>query len=107
MSVYVADLSSEEGRPFPCVYLSSSTNQTSARDDRSKLRVWIQGSLHGNEPAGDEAALALLGAMDANQTWALSLLESMDILILPRYNPDGNACESKLIVRNMAAVVKN
>lgn len=33
--------------------------------------------------------MALLGKMDANQTWTASLLEKLDILILPRYNPDG------------------
>lgn len=27
--------------------------------------------------------------MDANQTWTASLLEKLDIMILPRYNPDG------------------
>lgn len=38
----------------------------------------------GNEPAGDEATLALLGAMDANPKWAASFLKSLEILILPR-----------------------
>lgn len=57
----------------------------------TKLRVYIQGAIHGNEPAGDQGILALLGKMDANQTWAASLLERMDILVLPRYNPDGVA----------------
>jgi hypothetical protein len=55
------------------------------------VRVWLQGGVHGNEPAGDQALLALLGKMDANQTWASSILENVDILVLPRYNPDGVA----------------
>lgn len=29
--------------------------------------------------------------MDSNQTWASSILENVDILVLPRYNPDGVA----------------
>ena len=49
--------------------------------------------MHGNEPAGDEALLALLGALDADQEWAASFLEALDIIVLPRYNPDGNDCE--------------
>lgn len=64
----------------------SAPNTTSTED---KLRVWVQGGHHGNEPAGDESALALLGALDANQTWTASLLEHLEIIVLPRYNPDG------------------
>lgn len=46
-------------------------------------------SVHGNEPAGDESTLALLGALHADQEWAASLLEKLEIAVLPRYNPDG------------------
>jgi hypothetical protein len=95
MTFKVADFVSEEGNPFPYVYLSTSRNASTMVPSR-KLRVWIQGSVHGNEPAGDEATLALLGAMDANATWAASFLEAMDIVVLPRYNPDGNACKQNL-----------
>lgn len=35
--------------------------------------------------------LALLGKFDANETWALSVLDKIDLLVLPRYNPDGVA----------------
>lgn len=54
-----------------------------------KLRVWLQAAVHGNEPAGDQALLAVLGAMDMNTTWAKSLLDKIDLFVLPRYNPDG------------------
>ena len=93
MSYQEADFLSEEGRTFPYVYLSSSPNSsTGYATTPGKLRVWIQGSVHGNEPAGDEATLALLGAMDQDPDWAARFLEHMDIIVLPRYNPDGNAC---------------
>ncbi|KAK0388808.1 hypothetical protein NLU13_5051 [Sarocladium strictum] len=89
---------SEEGRSLPYVFLSTSTsanpghlesygNATSSAP--SKVRVWLQGGVHGNEPAGDQALLALLGKMDADQAWASSILDKVDILVLPRYNPDG------------------
>jgi murein tripeptide amidase MpaA len=100
MTFKVADFVSEEGNFFPYVYLSTSKN-TSTRASTRKLRVWIQGSVHGNEPAGDEATLALLGAMDANATWAASFLETMDIVVLPRYNPDGNACKQRFYSMRM------
>ncbi|KAM0721553.1 hypothetical protein Q7P37_002478 [Cladosporium fusiforme] len=86
-----ADLQSEQGRAIPYLYLSESTqgfvsNSTSGTD---KLRVYLQAAIHGNEPAADQGVMALLGKMDANATWTASLLEKMDILVIPRYNPDG------------------
>lgn len=59
----------------------------------SKIKVWIQGGVHGNEPAGDMATLELLGKMDRDSNWATKILEKMDILVLPRYNVDGEFCE--------------
>ncbi|EME42521.1 hypothetical protein DOTSEDRAFT_89896 [Dothistroma septosporum NZE10] len=81
-----ADFQSEEGRSIPYIFLSSSTGFFM---NSTKLRVYIQGGIHGDEPAGDQAILALLGKLDANQTWTASLLEWMDIEVLPRYNVDG------------------
>jgi predicted deacylase len=100
MSYRVADFVSEEGKNFPYVYLSAPKNTSSISGDSGKLRVWIQGSVHGNEPAGDEAILALLGAMDRDPTWAASFLEVMDIVVLPRYNPDGNAYFQRTLATN-------
>jgi len=100
MSLRFADFTSEEGNTFPYAYLSTHSNASSIGGSSGKLRVWVQGSVHGNEPAGDEATLALLGAMDANSTWAASFLEAMDILILPRYNPDGNAYFQRTLATN-------
>lgn len=78
---------SEEGRPLPFLYLS---NQDQGRAENSaKLRVYIQGAIHGNEPSADQGIMALLGKMDANPTWTADLLDKMDILVLTRYNPDG------------------
>ncbi|KAI1068747.1 hypothetical protein LB507_006279, partial [Fusarium sp. FIESC RH6] len=84
---------SDEGRSMPYVYLSTSSQPEIKANSSAteKLRVYLQGGVHGNEPGGDQALLALLGKFDANATWAASILEKMDILILPRYNPDGVA----------------
>ncbi|KAK6207877.1 carboxypeptidase [Colletotrichum tabaci] len=84
-----ANFTSEEGRPFPYLHLSSTKSSRRVSNSTGKVRVWVQGAVHGNEPAGDQSLLALLGALDANQTWAASLLDKLDIVILPRYNPDG------------------
>lgn len=82
-----AEFKSEEGRVVSYLYLSSqSCNGTS---ESSKLRVWLQAAQHGDEPAGDQSLLALLGAMDQDPSYASYLLERMDIMMLPRYNLDG------------------
>lgn len=68
--------------------LSTTTlNSTSS----NKLRLYFQGGVHGDEPGGDQSLLALLGKFAANETWALSVLDKIDLLILPRFNPDGVA----------------
>ncbi|KJX94194.1 hypothetical protein TI39_contig4209g00003 [Zymoseptoria brevis] len=84
-----AEYTSEEGRMFPYVYLSTQSGNATSASYSQKVRIWIQGGVHGNEPAADQAVLALLGKMDANETWTASVLEKVDIMILPRYNPDG------------------
>ena len=82
----IPDFKSEQGRPIFTAFLS---NPKSKPTNSTKLRVWLQAAIHGNEPAADQGAMALLGKMDANTTWTASLLEKMDIFVMPRYNPDG------------------
>lgn len=82
------DFQSEEGRTLPHVFLSKpSQDRTAPR----KVRIWMQGGVHGNEPAGDQGLLALLGEMDENPKWADDVLDKVEILMVPRYNPDGVA----------------
>ncbi|KAM0276534.1 hypothetical protein ACHAQH_006635 [Verticillium albo-atrum] len=100
MNYQVAPFLSEEGRAFPYLFLSTSQD-ASAANSSDKLRVYIQGAIHGNEPAGDQGILALLGRLDANQTWASHLLERLDILVLPRYNPDGVAYFQRELATNI------
>ncbi|KAL4874917.1 hypothetical protein BJY04DRAFT_172486 [Aspergillus karnatakaensis] len=85
MTYHTANFTSEEHRSFPYIHLSTRNSSVSS----PKVRVWIQGAVHGNEPAGDEATQALLGKFDADQQWASSILSKLDLVILPRYNPDG------------------
>lgn len=95
MTYQAADFTSEEGRAINYLFLSNQeTNAT-------KLKVYIQAAIHGDEPAGDQSVMALLGKMDANQSWAASLLERMDIKILPRYNVDGVAYFQRQLASNL------
>lgn len=100
MSFIPAGYSSEEGRTFPYVFLSNSNGSTVKDARSSKVRIWLQAAVHGNEPAGDQAMLALLGKMDANQTWASSVLDKAEIMILPRYNPDGTSYFQRTLATN-------
>ncbi|KAM5343297.1 hypothetical protein ACJ41O_014263 [Fusarium nematophilum] len=77
---------SEEGRRIPYLVLSENKGYGPNHD---KLRVWIQAAIHGDEPGADQAVLALLGKLNADQKWTRSLLRRMDIMIVPRYSPDG------------------
>jgi hypothetical protein len=86
MTYHTANFTSEEHRSFPYVKLSTAKG----RRRSNKLRIFIQASVHGNEPAGDESILALLGKFDNNPEWAAKMLKDADIVIMPRYNPDGN-----------------
>ncbi|KAI9367284.1 hypothetical protein BJX61DRAFT_551558 [Aspergillus egyptiacus] len=87
MKYGTANFTSEEHRSFPYVHLSAS--HARCGDSSDKVRVWIQGAVHGNEPAGDEATQALLGKFDADPKWAASILDKLELVVLPRYNPDG------------------
>ncbi|KAE8381223.1 hypothetical protein BDV26DRAFT_101750 [Aspergillus bertholletiae] len=90
MTYHTANFTSEEGRSFPYVHLSGGHSSSLCRDgSASKVRVWIQGGVHGNEPAGDEATQALLGKFDYDREWATSILDKLELVVLPRYNPDG------------------
>ena len=54
-----------------------------------KLTVHYQAQIHGNEPAGGEAALAAIGRLDT-AAYGDRLLEKMNIYVIPRLNPDGS-----------------
>ena len=87
MSYDVPSFLTEEGRTLPFLFLSNQDQDRAANS--TKLRVYIQSAIHGNEPSADQGVMALFGKMDANSTWTADLLDRMDILVLPRYNADG------------------
>ncbi|KAM0298248.1 hypothetical protein HYE67_001289 [Fusarium culmorum] len=97
MTYESAAFQSEEGRAIPYVFLSLPNTNSSS----NKLRVYLQAAIHGNEPAADESVLAFLGKMDAEPEWAASILEKMDIKILPRYNVDGVAYFQRQLASNL------
>ena len=92
---------SEELRPFPYVKLAESQHyRRRASSSTDKIRIWVQGAAHGNEPAGDQALLALLGKFDAEPEWAAGVLAKCELVVMPRYNPDGVAYFQRRLATN-------
>lgn len=91
---YNDQLESEEGRKIPYVTVSN------GKKGDKKLRIWIQGGQHGDEPAGDQGVLALLGKFAGVPKWSWRVLEKADLLILPRYNVDGVAYLQRALASN-------
>ena len=69
--------------------LSSATNvdEAAAILGQDKPTVMYRSQMHGNEPAGGEAALVMIGWLDS--TLGAELLEHINICVIPRQSPDG------------------
>ncbi len=72
---------SQKGKQIPMLVLTQPNG-------RPKIRVWMQGGLHGDEPAGTETMLYLLQQLltDPKLTY---LLDELEIGIVPMANIDG------------------
>lgn len=63
MTYMTPNFTSEEDRTIPYVLLSAgSSNSTGNGPD--KLRIYIHGSMHGDEPGGEAGVSAFLGKLD-------------------------------------------
>ncbi len=81
--------STVEGRPLPLAVVGDAADARPASVlDAGRLRVWLQGAIHGGEIAGKEALLMLLRdlATGGHAEWSSSLI----LLIAPIYNADGH-----------------
>lgn len=72
---------SQKGKKIPMIRLTNSIK-------KDKIKVWIQGGLHGNEMASTETMLYLINAL-LNDPLYSNLLEDLDITIVPMANIDG------------------
>lgn len=62
--------------------------------NKKKVKVWIQAGLHGNEPAGSEAA-CMLAEYLLNTPEGNLLLSKVDLALIPVSNPDGYIIHSR------------
>lgn len=70
----------QKGRKIPQVEIK--------RGSGEKVRMWIQGGIHGNEPASTEAVLFFMHEL-LNNPEKSHLLDRVEFRILPMANPDG------------------
>lgn len=70
---------SQKGKPIPQFRLTG-------KSKNRKIKVWIQGGLHGDEPAGTESIFYLI---DQLLNDSIHLLTHLDISIVPMANIDG------------------
>ena len=78
-----------EGRTLPLLVVGDTGGASAEAVHKSgRLRVWLQGNIHGGEVCGKEALLALLRdlASGTDATW----LDDLVLLVAPIYNADGN-----------------
>ena len=78
-----------EGRPLPLAVVGDTADARPASVvGAGRLRVWLQGAIHGGEVAGKEALLMLLRDLAAggHAEWSSSLV----LLVAPVYNADGH-----------------
>jgi len=77
-----------EGRALPLAVIGAPDASPEAVKKTGRLRVYIQGNIHGGEVEGKEAAQMLL--RDLAQGRHAAWLQSMVLLVAPIYNADGN-----------------
>ena len=81
--------STVEGRPLPLAVVGDVDDARPASVvGAGRLRVWLQGAIHGGEVAGKEALLMLLRDLAAggHAEWSSSMI----LLVAPIYNADGH-----------------
>ena len=74
---------SQKGKKIPIIYLKRNKNISS-----KKVKIWMQGGLHGNEPASTESLLYLIHLILEDSDYNY-LLDKIDLAILPMANIDG------------------
>jgi len=72
---------SQKGKKIPLVHLTATNSD-------EKIKVWMQGGLHGNEPASSEGMLYLLHQLLNNPKYS-ALLNTVEIAMVPMANIDG------------------
>ncbi len=79
---------SQKGKEIPMVHLHKKN------DNPNKVKVWIQGGLHGNEMGSTESVLYLIDQILNNSEYSY-LLDKLEIKMVPMANIDGYEKEDR------------
>ncbi|MFJ7470518.1 M14 family metallopeptidase [Peribacillus frigoritolerans] len=90
---------STEGRDIPMILFSKDSNK-SIKDSHKPL-IWIQGQIHGNEPASGESTLVLAQWLTEGKLG--DVLDKVNVAIVPRVNPDGSYYFKRFTANDMDA----
>lgn len=88
-----------EGREIPMIIFSK--NPDNIKKDEKKPLIWVQGQIHGNEPAAGESNLVLAQMIAEGKLG--NVLDKANIIIVPRINPDGSYYFKRFIATDMDA----
>ncbi|MGM7702554.1 M14 family metallopeptidase [Pseudalkalibacillus sp. Hm43] len=72
-----------EGRDIPALFYMKEDGY-----NHRKPTVWLQGQIHGNEPAAGEGVLVM--AKKLTEGFGDEVLDHVNVIIVPRINPDGS-----------------
>ncbi len=75
------------GKEIPILYFGDGKNS-------KKIKAWLQGGIHGNEPAGTEGLFMLINHLLETPEGSL-LLQKLDIAMLPVANVDGYIAQKR------------
>ncbi|MGE8319514.1 MAG: M14 family metallopeptidase [Comamonas sp.] len=85
---------SQEGAPIQALLLTRAAGTSLQQlDESGRPTVMLVGQQHGNEPAGSEALLVVARELSTGNLRAL--LDQVNVLIVPRANPDGAAANRR------------
>ena len=85
---------SQEGAPIQALLLTRAAGTSLQQlDESGRPTVMLVGQQHGNEPAGSEALLVVARELSSGRL--SSLLDQVNVLIVPRANPDGAAANRR------------
>ncbi|MEY8192582.1 M14 family metallocarboxypeptidase [Peribacillus simplex] len=90
---------STEGRDIPMLLFSKDSKRPNK--DSHKPLIWIQGQIHGNEPASGESTLVLAQWLAEGKLG--DVLDKVNVAIVPRVNPDGSYYFKRYTANDMDA----
>ncbi|MED3922910.1 M14 family metallopeptidase, partial [Priestia aryabhattai] len=89
---------SQQGRDIPALYFSKEKKFADGKTSK-KPTIWLQSQIHGNEPASGESVLAV--ATRLTQDFGKDVLNKVNIVIVPRINPDGSYAFKRQLANNL------